>query len=217
MNRDLYGEALPFSDACFSPCRTYRYSLTRTWGGAYTLPPLVAIGLNPSTADEKENDPTITREIDFAQRWGHSGLLKVNLFAYRSTDPDALWKDPEFYPGRPKGAVCPGCAGRGGFDFKGKCPRCDGKGTVDPVGPENDTTIKSAVVGRCVLVGWGTHRKADLCKLIRERGEKILELVKPFATRVVCLGQNKDGSPKHPLYLKATTGPQTVWERTVIS
>ena len=46
--------------------------------------------LNPSTADEKEDDRTITRCIDFARRWGFQGLLVVNLFAFRATKPAIL-------------------------------------------------------------------------------------------------------------------------------
>jgi hypothetical protein len=79
--------------AVFSPCRTWRYVLRRRWAPG----PVVAfILLNPSTADESENDPTITRCIDFAKRWGFSGLVLGNIFALCSTDPDALYeaKDP---------------------------------------------------------------------------------------------------------------------------
>lgn len=54
--------------ATFSPCRTYRYDLWRKWSD--TNPPLVVIGLNPSTADERRDDPTIRRCISFARKWG---------------------------------------------------------------------------------------------------------------------------------------------------
>ena len=45
------------------------------------------IGLNPSTADETNNDPTITRCINFAKSWGYGGVCVTNLFAYRATVP----------------------------------------------------------------------------------------------------------------------------------
>lgn len=45
------------------------------------------IGLNPSTADEINNDPTVTRCIKYAHRWGYGGLVMTNIFAYRATEP----------------------------------------------------------------------------------------------------------------------------------
>lgn len=75
------------SDAEFSPCRTWRYQLRRLWGdGALCL----FVGLNPSTADEEKDDPTVRRCIRFAQEWGYGGLIMSNIFAYRATDPKVL-------------------------------------------------------------------------------------------------------------------------------
>jgi hypothetical protein len=52
--------------------------------------------LNPSTADGKEDDPTIRRCIGFAKAWEYGSLDVVNLFAFRATDPKELLyvKDP---------------------------------------------------------------------------------------------------------------------------
>jgi hypothetical protein len=78
------------STACFSPCRTYRYSLWREWigGDGYAM----FIGLNPSTADESSDDPTIRRCIAFAKSWGFSALCMTNLFAFRATLPEVMKK-----------------------------------------------------------------------------------------------------------------------------
>lgn len=76
------------SGATLSPDRLYRYELWRIWDS--DLPLLAVCGLNPSTADEKTNDPTITRCINFAKAWGYGGIYMINLFGYRSTDPKAL-------------------------------------------------------------------------------------------------------------------------------
>lgn len=79
--------------AIFSECRTFRYRLSRHWGGDGYLNFLM---LNPSTADENTNDPTIERCQRRAMALGYSGLVVTNLFAFRSTDPLGLHtvKDP---------------------------------------------------------------------------------------------------------------------------
>lgn len=74
--------------ATLSPCRTYRYVLSRVWKSS--LPPVIFVGINPSTADEREDDPTIRKCVGFAQRWGFGSIVMLNLFAYRSTDPRGL-------------------------------------------------------------------------------------------------------------------------------
>lgn len=76
--------------AIFSTCGKYRYALGRMWTPAThhdRTKVLVVIGLNPSTADERQDDPTIRRCISFAKAWGHHGLTMLNLFAFRATDP----------------------------------------------------------------------------------------------------------------------------------
>ena len=75
-------------NATFSDCRKYRYALSRTWNGKKKT--ILFIGLNPSTANEKIDDPTIRRCINYAQNWGYASLLMVNLFAYRATLPSEL-------------------------------------------------------------------------------------------------------------------------------
>ena len=74
--------------AVFSRCRKYRYILTRVWNPK--LPLVLFVGLNPSTADEHKDDPTVRRCIGFAREWHFGGLSLVNLFAYRATDPGDL-------------------------------------------------------------------------------------------------------------------------------
>ena len=57
----------------FSECRLYRYSLRIVWGTA--LPLASFVGLNPSTADEWQDDPTVRRCRTFAESWNCGGLL----------------------------------------------------------------------------------------------------------------------------------------------
>ena len=76
------------SGASFSPCRTWRYKLSRRWPTAGAM--VAFIGLNPSTADEINDDPTVRPCIGFARRWGFGGMYMLNVFGFRSTNPRAL-------------------------------------------------------------------------------------------------------------------------------
>lgn len=75
--------------AVISDCKTFRYSLSRTWDSQ--LLPVLFIGLNPSWADAEKEDNTLRVCISYAQRWGYGGVLIGNLFAYRSPDPSDLY------------------------------------------------------------------------------------------------------------------------------
>lgn len=76
--------------ATFSPCGQYRYKLWRIWDASQ--PAAVFIMLNPSTADEVTNDPTVERCERRARAMGYGGLRVANIFALRSTDPKALYE-----------------------------------------------------------------------------------------------------------------------------
>ena len=79
-----------FKNATFSSCRKYRYSLSRIWDKKKKY--VLFIGLNPSTANEKVDDPTIRRCVNYVKDWGYGGLMMVNLFAYRAALPSNLKK-----------------------------------------------------------------------------------------------------------------------------
>lgn len=76
------------SGATFSSCRRWRYVLWRRWNAA--RPVANFLMLNPSTADERTLDPTCARARDYAERWGYGALIVTNVFAWRSTRPQAL-------------------------------------------------------------------------------------------------------------------------------
>jgi hypothetical protein len=77
--------------ATFSPCRTYRYTLTRSARIRHAMKSTaVFCMLNPSTADETQDDPTIRRCRGYADAWDCNGVTILNVYAYRSTDPKAL-------------------------------------------------------------------------------------------------------------------------------
>ena len=74
--------------AVFSNDRKYRYSLWRIWDRSKPL--LMFIGLNPSSADETDNDPTTKSCGRIAKANGYGGFYIVNCWAYISTDPSLL-------------------------------------------------------------------------------------------------------------------------------
>lgn len=155
------------SGAVFSPCRKYRYRLWRTWSDAA---PAVFVMLNPSTADEIENDPTVERCERRARAMGYGGLRVANIFALRSTDPSALYIEQ------------------------------------DPVGPDNDAAILESVAGAGLVVcAWGAHGN------LHDRGLAVLRLLRDAGVTPHYLHMNRDGTPKHPLYVGYDVQPKA-WE-----
>ena len=72
----------------YSRCDCYRYGLMRTWDAG--SPAMLFIMLNPSTADEHRNDPTVARCETRARQMGYGGVMVANLFAFRATRPKDL-------------------------------------------------------------------------------------------------------------------------------
>jgi hypothetical protein len=79
------GDAL--SEAVYSDCEVYRYLLTRVWGPG---PKALFVMLNPSTATEVQNDPTVERCERRARALGFGAFRVTNIFAYRATDPKVM-------------------------------------------------------------------------------------------------------------------------------
>lgn len=79
-------------DAVFHTDR-YRPSLRRWVGSTFPDRYVLWIGMNPSTASARINDPTVTREWGFTTRLGYSGYWKCNLSDYRATSPKKLLED----------------------------------------------------------------------------------------------------------------------------
>ena len=150
------------SAATFSKCRTWRYSLARTWD--VELPAVAFVGLNPSTADETADDPTIRRCVRFARDWDYGGIVMLNLFAYRATDPR------------------------------------DMKAAPDPIGPENDTYLRTcASRAGLVVAAWGAHGA------YRDRAQEVVD--RGLLGNFTVLGLTNGGHPRHPLYMKASCRP----------
>lgn len=158
--------------AVFSDDRIYRYTLNIVWDTA--LPKCQFIGLNPSTADEIDDDNTVRRCKSFARREGCGTLIMTNVFAYRDTDPKGMMNHP-----KPIGEII-------------RLPFTDPEAIQYELGERNDQMLK-IVASQCALTiaAWGvfaTHM---------DRGRAVAKLI----PNLMCLGKTKDGHPKHPLYL----------------
>lgn len=166
------------ASAVLSECGTYRYLLTRTWNPDRT--PAVWIMLNPSTADAAQDDPTIRRCISFSRGWGRGGIVVVNLYAYRATNPRELEKQHSGIEG----------------PF----------GMLPAIGPENDKYIEQALLNAGVVVaGWGSTPVIG----IADRVVTIRGLVQASGNRLMCLNITQAGHPGHPLYIPSTQPLQT--------
>ena len=85
--RDGDGEGHGGRAAC-SACGQYRWWLERVWQPS--APRLIFIGLNPSRADGRRDDPTLRRLLGFGRRWGYGSLEVLNVFARISPSPAVL-------------------------------------------------------------------------------------------------------------------------------
>ncbi|RBY89172.1 DUF1643 domain-containing protein [Blastococcus sp. TBT05-19] len=75
----------------YSPDLVFRYAFGRWWGEEDLASTVVWVLLNPATGDtEKRRRPTLDRCIGRSRELGATGLLIVNLFAFRHTDPRSI-------------------------------------------------------------------------------------------------------------------------------
>jgi hypothetical protein len=67
---------------------------------------------------------------------------------------------------------------------------------TDPVGPDNDAYL-STFARECgdVVCAWGANAKP-------ERAAHVANILTHSGARLWCLGTTKDGSPRHPLYVR---------------
>ena len=96
------------STAIYSPCEAYRYSLTRVWDA--TGPRALFVMLNPSTATEVQNDPTVERCERRARALGFGAFRVYNIFAFRATDPRVMRAQADPVGHANDAAIRDGCA-----------------------------------------------------------------------------------------------------------
>ena len=116
------------------------------------------IGLNPSTANENTDDPTIRRLKSIMRYNGFGGFYMLNLFTYITAYSSELIK----YENR--SVFADGYLRK----YSDKCEK--------------------------IIFAWGNFKEAE------ERGREVMNMFDGYV-----FGLNKNGSPKHPLYLKTET------------
>lgn len=156
-------DAFDEAGAIYSHSKNYRYALWRFWGHGKRM---MYIGLNPSTATHLKLDPTITRCVTNARKWGYGGMFMLNLFAFRATDPREM------------------------------------RIQLEPNGAQNNRfLLEYASECDLIIAAWGNHGTH------LNRAREVLALFKRRKIRLMCLGTNANGTPKHPLYLPGDTIP----------
>lgn len=151
-------------DAVISDDGLYRYLLVRQWDPSKEL--VAFLMLNPSTADKKSDDATTRACRAIAQHAGFGGMIFINLYAFRSKDPDGLYL------------------------------------ADDPVGPDNEKTIKWALrrVTKIILA-WGNRGPTVLAG----HTHAVLNSIRNYWDECYALGVTGQGQPIHPRHMKADT------------
>lgn len=141
----------------------YRYTLRR--GGwdepdlfdhVYVNGCLCWVMLNPSTADDNEDDPTIRRCIRFTKDNGYSSMVVVNVFAARATKPTELIDmagagvDPRGYGNGPIVGACIESSDAVIFAWGATIPRCIQPLADDTIG---FATAAAGLVGGPLCLG----------------------------------------------------------------
>jgi hypothetical protein len=161
------------NDCSFSACRDYRYTLLHQWDELFARRRALFICLNPSTADEGQLDPTLTRIKAFCQRLEANEFLMLNSFAYRATAPKDMMAVAD--PVGPDNDRHIQQAIQQAYALN--------QGSLD------------------IVCGWGNHglhmdRQAAILQLLAPFREWP-------QLQLFCLGKNTNGTPKHPLYIAA--------------
>jgi hypothetical protein len=135
--------------------------------------------LNPSTADEEKNDPTISRVCRLAENEGYSRVLVVNLFAVRATRSSDLWLHQDPF---------------------GQDNWQTWENTLKEMNPDRDTV--------CVAWGRSPKGRNRLLQFISAL-VKASQCLKFWTGSIMTWRQNLDGSPRHPLYISYHTKLQS--------
>lgn len=155
--------------ADISKCGSFRWSLTRAWDGR---PFLLVVMFNPSTADARDDDPTISLLCHIAAANGYGGIVVVNGIPLRSAKPERAIE----------------------------MTRWDARGEWydrDRLQDNLAVIVLESERAGAVLLAWGAL--ADRCAFWFEHVLAEIECAVPDGTPIYCLGKTAGGYPKHPL------------------
>lgn len=211
--------AMSEGDASFSRCGRYRWWLSRRWRD--DAPTLLFLGLNPSRADGRRDDPTLRRLIGFAEGWGYGAVEVLNLFAWISADPAELRQAAEPVGQRTdawirqrvrqlareeQGFHSTAGSSAGSTALRtdrlslspGSATSFDAPGEFHPDRSGERSARPAAPEAALPLwLGWGNGGRWQ------GRDQEVLQLLHRLPVRLLCLDCTASGQPLHPLYARA--------------
>lgn len=159
--------------------RNRRAYLTRRWwkeSGPESTGLLAWIGLNPSSADAGNDDPTIRRVRGFTKRAGYDGIVMLNLSIFVATEPRDLVAALD----------------RGAADTMEEA--------FDQI-----RRWAPHVAGFVPAWGASVEKSHHMIHRAGQAGTLLEGLAETYRVPLLCLGRTKQGHPRHPLYLSAET------------
>jgi hypothetical protein len=153
---------------------TYRYLLSRDLAESSNKVLIVCM-LNPSTADDANDDPTILSVCRLARNGGFGRVKVLNLFAIRATNPKDIWLH-----GSPTGQN----------NWKTWTE------ILHKLNPEEDVVVLAW--GRAPTVH--RHRLTFL-----QNVQKAFQCLNDWEGALMTWINNQDGSPRHPLYISSSS------------
>jgi hypothetical protein len=184
-NSDLTGLE---TGALFSDDMRYRYRLWRRWDDK--APKINFIMLNPSTADDVVNDPTVERCERRVRAMNGGELIVTNLFGLRATDPLELL------------AVADPSGPENGVEIVKAAKQADlvviAWGVHGAIRSPEDVADQAA--DKQPIHGFKVREAG--------RGMLTIELLRSLGIKLFCLGKTQKGEPKHPLYVPYSKKPE---------
>ena len=164
--------------ATYSPCERFRYLLYRPLAkGARDRGRILWVMMNPSTATEFKNDPTISKCMAYSEAWGFSEIEIANTFALRSSKPEVLLA--EFL---------------------------DGGNPIGKENDAHIAEAAKRAEFIMYACGVPPFRKGAPAPL-RDRPRIVFEMLRQQKAEIHALAITKDGNPYHPLYLPLSAQP----------